>query len=218
MEIPHLAGSGLFSRADQPPPVEDLAGETRGEKLKALSDWLGDCTRCPLHAGRNMVVFGETNPDASLVFVGEGPGADEDASGRPFVGRAGQLLTKMIEAMSLRREDVYICNVVKCRPPGNRAPNADEEAICGPVMYRQLEIIRPELIIALGAPAMHALLERKDGITKMRGRLFRYGDSLVLPTFHPAYLLRSPSQKKLVWEDLKLACAVLGLKPRPKQG
>ena len=213
IEIPHLVEKGLFAAATPVPGPDDLDGSSKADKLNALRSWLGNCSRCRLSQGRTNVVFGEGNPEATLVFVGEGPGADEDATGRPFVGRAGQLLNKMIEAMGIKRDDVYICNVVKCRPPENRAPSADETAACGPVMYRQLEIISPQLIVSLGSPALLALTERKEGISKMRGRLFRYGKSLLLPTYHPAYLLRNPAEKKTVWLDLKIACALLGLKP-----
>ena len=214
IDIPHLKERGLFRGPENVPALDELGGKTKAGKLDSLNKWLGKCSRCVLHKECNHIVFGEGNAEARLVFVGEGPGADEDATGRPFVGRAGQLLDKMIEAMGLRREEVYICNVVKCRPPNNRAPNTDEVAVCGPVLFRQLEIIQPELIVSLGSPALVTLLERKEGITKMRGRLFRYGKSLLLPTYHPAYLLRNPPEKKTVWQDLKLACAVLGIAPK----
>jgi uracil-DNA glycosylase len=183
-----------------------------GETLEDIRRDLGDCRRCKLASTRTNIVFGEGNPKAELMFVGEGPGADEDATGRPFVGRAGQLLTKMIEAIDLKREDVYIANVVKSRPPGNRAPEADEVKACIPFLFRQIEAIRPKLIVALGNPAMQALLDTKIGITKMRGQLQDYprvSAIKVLPTFHPAYLLRSPDKKREAWEDLKMVRAFL---------
>jgi len=182
------------------------------ETLEDIRRDLGDCRRCKLASTRTNIVFGEGNPKAELMFVGEGPGADEDATGRPFVGRAGQLLTKMIEAIDLKREDVYIANVVKSRPPGNRAPEADEVKACIPFLFRQIEAIRPKLIVALGNPAMQALLDTKIGITKMRGQLQDYprvSAIKVLPTFHPAYLLRSPDKKREAWEDLKKVRAFL---------
>lgn len=217
LKISHLAAQSLFGAGALVPQVSDLEGGSKAEKLASLEAWLGECKRCGLHANRTNIVFGEHNAEARIVFVGEGPGADEDRTGRPFVGRAGKLLDQMIEAMGLKREDVYICNVVKCRPPGNRTPTADEGAVCGPVMFRQLEIIEPELIIAMGGPAVHTLLESKDGITKLRSRLFRYGRSLLLPTFHPAYLLRNPPAKKPAWQDLLIACRLLGLKPKTRK-
>ncbi|MDQ5985272.1 MAG: hypothetical protein CSYNP_00980 [Syntrophus sp. SKADARSKE-3] len=165
---------------------------------------LGDCRRCGLHGQRNNIVFGEGNPSASLVFVGEAPGADEDAQGRPFVGRAGQLLTKIIEAMKLNRQDVYICNILKCRPPGNRNPKPDEIEVCEPFLIRQLNAIRPKVICALGTFAAHTLLKSETPITILRGRFHRYQGIDLMPTYHPAYLLRNPSAKKLVWEDVQM--------------
>jgi uracil-DNA glycosylase len=176
------------------------------ETLEDIRQDLGDCRRCKLWSTRTKIVFGEGNPKAELMFVGEGPGADEDASGRPFVGRAGQLLTKMIAAIGMQREDVYIANVVKSRPPGNRAPEKDEVEACIPFLFRQIAAIRPRIIVALGNPAMQALLQTKIGITQMRGKFQEYPrmrEIKVLPTFHPAYLLRSPDKKREAWEDLK---------------
>jgi uracil-DNA glycosylase len=182
------------------------------ETLEDIRRDLGDCKRCKLFSTRANIVFGEGAPRAELMFVGEGPGADEDATGRPFVGRAGQLLTKMIEAIDLKRDDVYIANVVKSRPPGNRAPESDEVKACIPFLFRQIAAIRPKLIVALGNPAMQALLDTKIGITKMRGQ-FQDCQHIpgikVLPTFHPAYLLRSPDKKREAWEDLKKVRAFL---------
>src|SRR5215813_11339209 len=198
----------LFGEA-APSLTETLRAD---ETLEDIRRDLGDCRRCKLASTRTNIVFGEGNPKAELMFVGEGPGADEDATGRPFVGRAGQLLTKMIEAIDLKREDVYIANVVKSRPPGNRAPEADEVKACIPFLFRQIAAIRPKLIVALGNPAMQALLNTKEGITKMRGQLQDYPHIpgiKVLPTFHPAYLLRSPDKKREAWEDLKKVRAFL---------
>ena len=165
---------------------------------------LGECTRCKLHRHRTQIVFGVGNPTAGLVFVGEAPGADEDAQGEPFVGRAGQLLTKIIEAMGMKREDVYICNIIKCRPPNNRTPEADEILACEPFLLKQLQAIRPKFICALGGPAAQTLLRTKEPISRLRGQFFDFHGIPLLPTFHPAYLLRNPHEKKTVWEDMKL--------------
>jgi DNA polymerase len=184
-----------------------------GSTLLELQTYIGpDCTRCKLGGlGRRQVVFGVGNPRATLMFVGEAPGADEDAKGEPFVGRAGQLLTKIIEAMELKREDVYIANVIKCRPPGNRAPEPDEVATCEPFLFTQIDTIRPRVIVALGAHAAHALLKVDTPISRIRGVVhdFRNGIKLI-PTFHPAFLLRSPERKRDVWEDMKKVRALLG--------
>ena len=169
-----------------------------------------DCSRCKLHTlGRKQVVFGVGNPDADLMFVGEAPGADEDIQGEPFVGRAGQLLTKIIEAIDLRREDVYIANVIKCRPPGNRNPEPDEVEQCEPFLFRQIDAIRPKVIVALGKFAAQCLLKTDAPITRIRGREFAYRDAILIPTYHPAYLLRNPSAKRDVWEDMKRVRAIL---------
>ena len=206
---PSLFGeSSLFVETASPAIETNSANET----LEDIRRDLGQCQRCKLWSTRTNIVFGEGNPKAELMFVGEGPGADEDASGRPFVGRAGQLLTKMIEAIDLKRDDVYIANVVKSRPPGNRAPEADEVKACIPFLYRQIAAVRPKLIVALGNPAMQALLNTREGITKMRGNFKDYPlipGIKVLPTFHPAYLLRSPDKKREAWEDLKRVRAFL---------
>ncbi len=175
--------------------------------FKTLDDvraHLGDCTRCKLHGGRKTIVFGVGSLKAHLVFVGEGPGADEDAQGEPFVGRAGQLLTRIIEAIQLRREDVYICNIIKCRPPGNRNPEPDEVASCEPFLRAQLAVIKPKLICALGSFAAQTLLRTKEPISRLRGRFHAYEGIPLLPTFHPAYLLRNPHEKRTVWEDMKV--------------
>jgi DNA polymerase len=169
------------------------------------------CKKCAeLARTRRNVVFGVGNPQAELMFIGEAPGADEDAQGEPFVGRAGQLLTKIIEAMGLRREEVYIANVLKCRPPENRTPLPEETANCLPYLQKQIEMIRPKVIVALGATALRVLLDIQIGITKMRGNWYAYRDIPIMPTFHPAYLLRNPPAKKEVWQDMKAVLARLG--------
>jgi uracil-DNA glycosylase len=178
--------------------------------LDSIRADLGDCTRCKLHAlGRRQIVFGVGNPHARLMFIGEAPGRDEDIQGIPFVGRAGQLLTKMIEAIGLRREDVYIANVIKCRPPENRNPEPDEVATCEPFLFRQIETINPIVVVALGKFAAQALLKTQDTISQLRGRVYRYRGAQLVPTFHPAYLLRSPDKKRDAWEDLKRAKSLL---------
>jgi DNA polymerase len=181
------------------------------DALAALRHEIGPaCTRCKLHTlGRKQVVFGVGNPNADLMFVGEGPGADEDLQGEPFVGRAGQLLTKIIEAISLRRDDVYIANVIKCRPPNNRNPEPDEVEKCEPFLFRQIDTIRPKVIVALGKFAAQSLLRTNDAITRIRGREYKYRDAILIPTYHPAYLLRNPSAKREVWEDMKRVKAIL---------
>lgn len=217
-------------KAGPAPPATSPRSPDAEEKAAALdriyTQEARDCEKCGLSRGRNKVVFGEGNSDADLVFVGEGPGQEEDRTGHPFVGRAGDLLTKMIGAMGLRREDVYICNVVKCRPPGNRAPTPDEAAACWSYLVRQLEIIRPRVIVTLGNPATRALLNTREGITRLRGRwqqLGMIGEGLagtaVMPTFHPAFLLRQYTQdnRGKVWSDLQQVMAELGL-ATPKRG
>ncbi|HUS08381.1 MAG TPA: uracil-DNA glycosylase [Bryobacteraceae bacterium] len=182
-----------------------------GDTLALIREFIGECTRCRLHEGRKTIVFGAGNEQAKLVFVGEGPGADEDEQGLPFVGRAGQLLTQMIEGTAkkegipLQRSDVYICNVVKCRPPENRTPQPDEMEICGEFLFRQLSVIQPKAICAMGSTAAKAILGTKDGVTKLRGKWHKWRDIPVMVTFHPSYLLRPYNQeaKKDAWEDLK---------------
>jgi len=173
---------------------------------------LGDCTRCKLHSTRNKIVFADGNPKAELVFIGEGPGADEDAQGRPFVGRAGQLLNNMITAMGLQREQVYIANIVKCRPPQNRTPEPVEANTCSQFLFRQIDVIRPEILVALGSTAATYLLGGKASLSSLRGRLHEARGSKLIVTYHPAYLLRDPRQKKEAWADLQIAMAELGLK------
>ncbi len=178
--------------------------------LSAVREELGECTRCKLSTGRHTIVFGEGNPEARLVFIGEGPGQEEDQQGRPFVGAAGQLLTDIIvKGMLLKREDVYICNIVKCRPPENRNPEPDEINACEPFLIKQLQAIKPQCIVALGNVAVKTLLKTKAGITSLRGNWQTYQGIPVMPTFHPAYLLRIPGDKKLVWEDIKKVMAEL---------
>ncbi len=180
--------------------------------VDALRDHIGDCRRCKLAGGRTHLVFGVGNAEAQLMFVGEGPGHDEDVQGEPFVGRAGQLLTEIItKGMKLQRADVYIANVIKCRPPGNRNPEPDEIASCLPFLERQVELVAPRVIVALGTFAAQTLLGVKTPITRMRGAWQAYRGIKVMPTFHPAYLLRNPADKRLVWEDIKLVMAELGL-------
>jgi len=189
-------------------------GIARADSLEALRAAIGDCRRCKLAPHRTNLVFGVGNPHARLVFVGEGPGHDEDLRGEPFVGRAGQLLTEIItKGMRLRREDVYICNVVKCRPPGNRNPEPDEVTSCEPFLLRQLGLIQPEVIVALGKFAAQTLLRSKVPITQLRGRWFDYQGLRLMPTFHPAYLLRNPGDKRLVWEDIQKVMEALGMRP-----
>lgn len=184
-------------------PRGDVSVASSGEGLDKVRANLGDCRRCKLAGTRRHIVFGEGNPEARLVFVGEAPGADEDLQGKPFVGRAGQLLTRIIAAMEMRREDVYICNILKCRPPQNRNPLPDEIASCEPFLIAQLEAIRPRVICALGSFAAHALLKSDVPITVLRGHFHDYQGIPLMPTYHPAYLLRNPAAKKQVWEDVK---------------
>ncbi len=178
--------------------------------LQEIRTDIGDCTRCKLHRlGRTQIVYGVGNPSADLMFAGEAPGRDEDEQGEPFVGRAGQLLTKIIEAMGLKRSDVYIANVIKCRPPENRNPEPDEVASCQPFLFRQIDTIRPRVIVALGTFAAQALLQTKDPISRLRGRVWHCRGARLVPTFHPAFLLRSPERKRDTWEDMKTVMALL---------
>jgi uracil-DNA glycosylase family 4 len=199
--LPVLTGPSLFESVDK---IAD-------DSLPKIQTDLGDCTRCKLHKGRNKIVFGDGNSKAELVFVGEGPGADEDAQGLPFVGRAGKLLTQMIEAMGLQRKDVYICNVVKCRPPENRAPEKDEVGTCSPFLLRQIDAIAPKVIVCLGSVAAQTLLETNRGISQFRGQWLEFRGRKLLATYHPAYLLRNPSAKGEVWKDLQKVMSALGL-------
>jgi DNA polymerase len=193
-------------------PLEPIHVFTsQSDALSALKTEIGpSCTRCKLHTlGRRQVVFGVGNPNADLMFVGEAPGADEDIQGEPFVGRAGQLLTKIIEAIGMSRQDVYIANVIKCRPPQNRNPEPDEVEQCEPFLFRQIDTIKPKVIVALGKFAAQSLLKTTEPITRLRGREYKYRDAILMPTFHPAFLLRNPSSKREVWEDMKRVRAIL---------
>ncbi|HEY1272757.1 MAG TPA: uracil-DNA glycosylase [Terriglobales bacterium] len=199
---------GMFAPKKPESGMEDPA-----EALRVIREDLGDCTRCKLHKqGRKQIVFGVGDPHAELMFVGEGPGADEDAQGEPFVGRAGQLLNNMIKAMGLRREDVYIANVVKCRPPGNRTPERDECDTCSPFLLRQIAVIKPKAIVALGAVAAKTLLAINSSMADMRGRWYDFRGTKLAVTYHPAFLLRDPRQKGEAWKDLQMVMKELGLK------
>jgi uracil-DNA glycosylase len=208
--LSYLAGSA----ATEPPQIPDSAGVGKAAVTLAglgeLREEMGDCQRCGLGRTRQRLVFGEGSAEAGLVFVGEAPGADEDAQGRPFVGRAGQLLDRIVSAMGLKREDVYICNILKCRPPGNRNPLPEEIARCEPFLIRQLQDLRPRVICALGTFAAQTLLKTDTPISLLRGRFHLYQGIPLMPTYHPAYLLRNPGAKKLVWEDVQLIMKRLG--------
>jgi DNA polymerase len=199
---------------EAPPPIDTLFGEITpkdeaslprtDETFEDIWNDIGECVRCPLHAGRTHIVHTEGNRKARLMFVGEAPGADEDMQARPFVGRAGQLLNKIIEAIGMKREDILIGNVNRCRPPQNRTPTLDEAKTCKPFLLREIAIVQPEVIVVLGNTAMKNLLDTKEGITKLRGKFQDYRGIKVMPTFHPAYLLRDPSKKRETWEDMKM--------------
>jgi DNA polymerase len=217
------AHPALF-REDQPIPAREVSPASpqiaaavpaadRAAALQVIRDEIGDCTRCALHSGRNKLVFGDGSPAARLMFVGEGPGADEDAQGLPFVGKAGQLLNNMIAAMGFKREEVYIANVVKCRPPGNRTPEPGEANTCSPFLFRQIDVVRPEVLVALGATAATYLLGQRQPLAGLRGRVHSFRGIRLIVTYHPAFLLRDPRQKKEAWADLQIAMRELGLKP-----
>jgi DNA polymerase len=209
-EEPAMAARRTFAT---PPEVgAPVAPEDRAAALQAIREEIGDCTRCALHKGRNKLVFADGDPNARLMFVGEGPGADEDAQGLPFVGRAGQLLNNMIVAMGLTREQVYIANVVKCRPPQNRTPEPDEANTCMPFLFRQIDVIRPQVLVALGATAATYLLGHRQPLAGLRGRVHAFRGTQLIVTYHPAFLLRDPRQKKEAWADLQIAMRELGLK------
>lgn len=214
--IRFLTGNQFARAADREGPAQDLLGGTEGDlfsdhaaayratSLAELRAAIGDCRRCKLWSGRTHIVFGVGNPKAALMFVGEGPGRDEDIQGEPFVGRAGQLLTDIItKGMGLKREEVYIANVIKCRPPENRNPEPDEVESCEPFLKKQIDLVRPRIIVALGKFAAQTLLRSKVPITRLRGVWHNYHGIKLMPTYHPAYLLRNPGDKKLVWEDIK---------------
>jgi uracil-DNA glycosylase len=196
--VPFAPPAQSLSLFEAPPPAR-----RERETLEQIREDLGDCQRCRLAKGRKTIVFGQGDPHAELVFVGEGPGADEDEQGLPFVGRAGQLLNRMIQFVGMKREEVYICNIVKCRPPGNRTPERDEIETCSPFLLRQIEAIRPRLVCCLGAPAVRTLLGVKEGITKIRGRFYDFGGTKALATVHPAYILRNPREEKILREDFE---------------
>ena len=217
-----VSSDPAWRERDSQPAESVVAGLSRPDDVRLKADTngvitlaevraeIGDCTRCKLHTlGRSQIVFGVGNPQADLMFVGEAPGADEDIQGVPFVGRAGQLLTKIIEAIGLRREDVYIANVIKCRPPQNRNPEPDEVEKCEPFLFRQIDVIKPKVIVALGKFGAQTLLRTLEPISRLRGRVFEYRGAKLIPTFHPAYLLRNPSSKREVWEDMKLVRKLL---------
>jgi uracil-DNA glycosylase len=209
--------TAMPSRPPVSPPTQSLslfeaapAPLPESETLEEIRQDLGDCHRCRLAQGRKTIVFGQGNPHAELVFVGEGPGADEDEQGLPFVGRAGKLLDRMIQLAGLKREDVYICNVVKCRPPGNRTPERDEIEACSPFLMRQIRAIQPRLVCCLGAPAVRTLLGIKEGITKIRGTFYDFCGTKALATVHPAYILRNPREEKILREDFEKITQFLG--------
>src|SRR5579864_2304429 len=202
---PHSKIAPLPLPAAPAPSLFDAANKIADDTLLRIREDLGECTRCKLHKHRHSIVFGSGNPKAELVFVGEGPGADEDEQGLPFVGRAGQLLTEMIErGMKIPRSDVYICNIIKCRPPENRKPEKDEVAACRQFVERQLDAVRPRVICALGATAAETMLETKESMGRLRGRWFEFRGIPLVVTYHPAFLLRDPTRKRDTWEDLKL--------------
>ena len=203
----------LYAPPSIPPTIP---AADRSAALQMIREDIGDCTRCALHKGRNKLVFGDGSPNARLMFVGEGPGADEDAQGIPFVGKAGQLLNNMITAMGLKREEVYIANVVKCRPPGNRTPEPDEGNTCSPFLFRQIDVVRPQVLVALGATAATYLLGQRQPLAGLRGRVHAFRGMQLIVTYHPAYLLRDPRQKKEAWADLQIAMRELGLKAPAK--
>jgi uracil-DNA glycosylase len=232
---PAIVAAGAAVRVDQPnffgeePTIKTRKGFSaapevgavvpvveRAAALQAIREDLGDCTRCALHKGRHTIVFGVGNPAARLMFVGEGPGADEDAQGLPFVGRAGQLLNNMIAAMGLKREECYIANIVKCRPPGNRTPEPDEANTCSPFLFRQIDVVRPQVLVALGATAATYLLGARQPLAGLRGRVHAFRGMSLIVTYHPAFLLRDPRQKKEAWADLQIAMKELGLKAPAK--
>jgi len=212
--LPAAAPAKLMPLIQSPAGPSLFEERIENDSLERIRADIGDCTRCRLHKARTNIVFGVGNPKAELVFVGEGPGHDEDIKGEPFVGRAGKLLTQMIEAMGLERSDVYICNVVKCRPPENRLPEKDEISTCSPFLARQLTVINPKVVCCLGACAAQTLLETNQGISRFRGEWFDYRGSKLIATYHPAYLLRNPAAKGEVWKDLQKVMSVLGLQPK----
>jgi DNA polymerase len=226
-QMPALAGDEEEQRAGAtriedftfPMPKSKVSISDPASALRLIREDIGDCTRCRLHKqGRKQIVFGVGNPKAELMFIGEAPGADEDEKGEPFVGRAGQLLTNMIKAMGLSREEVYIANIIKCRPPGNRTPERDECETCSPFLFRQIEVIKPKVIVALGAVAAKTLLAVNASMGELRGRWYDFRNTKLAVTYHPAFLLRDPRQKKETWKDLQMVMKELGLEvPKPAE-
>lgn len=234
MAVPHVSAASYEASREMIDPPESLKPSSRPSAapnlltlpkilegtLQDIRADIGDCIRCKLSKGRNKIVFGDGSPQARLLFIGEGPGRDEDLQGLPFVGRAGKLLTQMIEAMGLLRSDVYICNVVKCRPPENRAPEKDEVAACSPFLFRQIDLVAPQVIVCLGSIAAQTILETTRGISQFRGQWLEFRGRKLMATYHPAYLLRNPAAKSEVWKDLQKVMAELGLevkKGKPAQ-
>jgi uracil-DNA glycosylase family 4 len=219
---PVIPATALPTRKFELPPTDsgqslfEAVNKIENDTLLKIREDLGDCKRCRLHKTRHSIVFGDGNPRAQLVFVGEGPGADEDEQGLPFVGRAGKLLTQMIEAMGLQRKDVYICNVVKCRPPQNRPPEKDEVAECSPFLFRQIDTIAPKVVVCLGATAAKTILNTERGISQFRGEWLEFRGRKLMVTYHPAYLLRNPAAKSDVWKDLQKVMTELGLTVKRK--
>ena len=214
---PAVAGEGARATTPSMNLTKTAASSDPVAALRQIREDIGDCTRCVLHKqGRKQIVFGVGNPRADIMFIGEAPGADEDQQGEPFVGRAGQLLNNMISAMGIRREDVYIANIIKCRPPGNRTPERDECDTCSPFLMRQIEIVKPKIIVALGAVAAKTLLGVNDAMVNLRGHIYDFKKTKLAVTYHPAYLLRDPRQKKETWKDLQMVMKHLGM-PLPKQ-
>ena len=209
LEYQRTLGLQALPKGESRPPAPSHPCTHKAEALQKIRDEMGDCRRCKLYAGRTNLVFGDGNPDAQLMFVGEGPGRDEDAQGRPFVGRAGQLLDKIIEAMGLKRTEVYIANIVKSRPPNNRAPEPDEVAACIPFLHKQIAVIEPKVIVCLGSIATQNLLQTEEKISGLRGNFREWHGIAVMPTYHPAFLLRNPDMKRPVWEDMKKVMEVL---------
>ncbi len=216
--VSSLGGPAGAPRRPARTPAAAATDRTLSAELRAIRDEIGECTRCKLHGGRTHLVFGVGNPRARLMFIGEGPGRDEDLQGEPFVGAAGQLLDRMVKAMGLARSDVYIANIVKCRPPQNRDPEPDEIAACEGFLKAQIAAVHPEVLVALGRVAAQTLLGEVTPVSRLRGKWRTYEGVLLMPTYHPAYLLRTPSDKKLVWEDLQQVMQRLGLPPPARSG
>ena len=215
-EIPQTKTSDIRPKANKPARTNNMTVEEKAGALNQLTKKIGDCKRCGLCEGRTKLVFGAGNPNADLMFIGEGPGRDEDEQGIPFVGRSGKLLTDIIKAMGFTRDDVYIANIVKCRPPKNRNPQPDEVKTCIPFLINQAEIIAPKVIVCLGSVATQNLLGTEEKISSMRGKFTEWSNIPVMPTYHPAFLLRNSNMKKPVWEDMQLVMKKMGIKPPKK--